>query len=167
MAATTGLCLVVHACARVDGGAVELSWKLRPASGALDDKFVDCASGKPGAGPITAIRLDWNVADREDFDVWPCRDNHGATSFELPEGTALLRVSPLCEGDQPADPRSYIAPAVEQRQVIAGDTVNLGAVELVVVVSDCHEPMQSCICGLRAVTGHGNEVARRLPHGPP
>src|ERR1041384_5592032 len=42
------LYLLVHGCDTVSGGAVELSWKLRPASSSLSDKFVDCDSGKPG-----------------------------------------------------------------------------------------------------------------------
>jgi hypothetical protein len=52
-----------------------------------------------------------------------------------------------------ADPASYIAPAAEQRRVIVGDTISLGAVEIVVVVTDCGDPddpfdppRQHCIC---------------------
>ena len=37
-----------------------------------------------------------------------------------------------------------IAPAPERRMVIAGDTVSLGAVELVLQVSSCNQ--QPCIC---------------------
>src|ERR1700759_4155702 len=36
------LCLAVHGCDSVHGGAVELSWKLRPASSGQLEKFVDC-----------------------------------------------------------------------------------------------------------------------------
>src|SRR5262245_1773039 len=59
MAFATLLWLVVHGCDTVDGGAVELSWKLRPASSSLPDKFVECESGKDGTGVITKIRLEW------------------------------------------------------------------------------------------------------------
>src|SRR5688572_17886964 len=54
----TALCISVHGCADVDGGAVELSWKLRPTSSSLEDKFVECSSGRTGTGAVTYIRLD-------------------------------------------------------------------------------------------------------------
>jgi hypothetical protein len=150
MALVTGLCLLVHGCEDVNGGAVELSWKLRPASSALDDKFVDCDPERPGTNRVVEMRLDWEV--REGTSVWTgareweCDDNHGVTGFEVPAGNALLTVTPLCAGGVPAVSASYIAPAAEQRRVIAGDTVSLGAVEIVVVVTVCDET-QPCICG--------------------
>lgn len=122
---------------------MELSWKLRPASSSLPDKFVDCESGFPDTGPVTRIRLDWQVRDRSGFESWRCDDNHGVTGFDLPEGEALLSVTPEC-ANGPADPATYIAPAPERRQVILGDTVSLGAVEVVVHVSYCGQ--QPCIC---------------------
>lgn len=144
MAIATALCLSVHGCDQVSGGAVELSWRLRPASSSDDDKFVDCDSGKDMTGPVKRIRLDWRVGDQEGFDSWLCSDSHGVTGFDLPApGEALLSVTPECE-DGPALPSSYTAPAAEQRSVILGDTVSLGAVELIVVVSYCET--QPCIC---------------------
>lgn len=122
---------------------MELSWKLRPASSSLDDKFVDCDSGKPGTSPVTGIRLDWKVGEQQGFAHWVCTDNHGTTGFDLPPGDALLSVTPECEHG-PAVAASYIAPAAEQRRVIVGDTVSLGAVEIVVVVTSCDD--QPCIC---------------------
>src|SRR4051794_6341000 len=56
--AATLWCLL-HGCDTVSGGAVELSWKLRPASSSLEDKFVDCNSGHDGTGPVARIRLHW------------------------------------------------------------------------------------------------------------
>jgi hypothetical protein len=141
--AVLALLTSVVACTNVDGGAAELSWKLRPASSALEDKFVDCKSGKVGTNPIAAIRLDWTVEQQADHEEWPCDDSHGVTGFVLPAGSALFSVSPVCEFG-PANQTSYIAPAVEQRTVISGDTVSLGAVELVVQVTDCG--VQECIC---------------------
>jgi hypothetical protein len=150
MTLATVLCLLVHGCEDVNGGAVELSWKLRPASSSLEDKFVDCYPGKLGTNPVTHIRLDWEVRDQASVvhtgsDAWLCSENHGVTGFDLPEGAALLRVTPLCEEGE-ANPASYIAPAAEQRRVIVGDTISLGAVEIVVVVTICDET-QPCICG--------------------
>jgi hypothetical protein len=153
------LCLPVHGCDSVNGGAVELSWKLRPASSALSEKFVDCASGQAGAMPVTQIRLHWSVpvgdTVAEGSESWRCQDNHGATGFELPEGTADLSVTPECGTENNATeaaPNTYIAPAAVQRRVTRGDTVSLGAVELVVSVSDCRDApdagvgAQPCIC---------------------
>jgi hypothetical protein len=149
MTLATVLCLLVHGCEDVNGGAVELSWKLRPASSSLEDKFVGCDPDRTGTNPVISMHLDWEVRDpagvRTGSDDWPCTDNHGATGFDLPPGDALLTVTPLC-AEGPADPASYIAPAAEQRRVIVGDTVSLGAVEIVVVVTVCTET-QPCICG--------------------
>jgi hypothetical protein len=153
------LCLPVHGCDSVNGGAVELSWKLRPASSALPEKFVDCASGQPGAQPVTRIRLGWRVpvgdTMQEGSESWPCQDNHGATRFELPQGTADLSVTPECGTSSSVTEAAldtYIAPAIVQRLVTPGDTVSLGAVELVVSVSNCRDApgagaaAQPCIC---------------------
>jgi hypothetical protein len=136
------LCLGVHGCANVEGGAVELSWKLRAATGS-DTTFLDCTVGLPGTGPVTHIRLDWEVDGVPAFRQWPCEDDHGVTGFELPEGRALLRVSPVCAGGAAA-PETYTAPAPQQRNVIAGNTVSLGGVELLLEVSSCDQ--QACIC---------------------
>src|SRR5438270_1443364 len=59
-------CLAVHGCANVDGGAVELSWKLRSASGATKD-FLQC-----GDVPVSAIRLDWEVGAATSSQSWSC-----------------------------------------------------------------------------------------------
>lgn len=136
------LALLLAGCIDVNGGAVELSWKLRPASSSLPDKFVDCESDLLIA-PVTRIRLDWEVGDRSGFESWRCSDNHGVTGFDLPVGQALLWVTPECAGEA-ADPATYTAPAPEARKVILGDTVSLGAVEIVVQVSYCGQ--QPCIC---------------------
>ncbi len=157
--AVATLCLLVHGCDNVQGGAVELSWKLRPASSSLQDKFVDCDSGRDGTGPVTAIRLHWRVDnDRTDpsgnptgnptgndgSESWSCSDNHGVTGFALAEGTASLWITPECM-DGTAAANTYIAPAIVQRSVIRGDTISLGAVELVVSVAYC--ATTPCICG--------------------
>jgi hypothetical protein len=54
-----------------------------------------------------------------------------------------LSVSPICAGG-PAAPDTYTAPAPVQRTVNVGDTVSLGAVELILQVSSCE--LQPCIC---------------------
>jgi hypothetical protein len=138
------LCLAVHAtgCTDVNGGAVELSWKLRAATGS-QVTFLDCNVNLAGTGRVTHIRLDWSVGGDPGFEQWPCEDDHGVTGFELPEGVALLRVSPVC-GTAAAALDTYTAPAPEQRNVIAGNTVSLGGVELLLEVSSCD--LHPCIC---------------------
>lgn len=136
------------------GGAVELSWKLRPTSSADPNKFVECRDQDPAQwGPVTRIRLHWQVGDVSCSHAWSCDSNHGTTGFEIPEGTAQLWVTPECGraqstpdclDDQPAALDTYIAPAKVQRDVIRGEIVSLGAVELVVSVFDCKN--QPCIC---------------------
>jgi hypothetical protein len=148
------LWLLVHGCDTVSGGAVELSWKLRPASSSLEDKFVDCASGKDFTGEVRNIVLHWRVNGEDGSKPWRCDFNHGVTGFDLAEGMAQLWVTPACvAGD--AAPDTYIAPAIVERKVIRGETVSLGAVELVVSVSECRGPdgmppqgvdLRPCIC---------------------
>jgi hypothetical protein len=133
------LCLPVHGCDLGSGGAVELSWALRPASSASADKFVNCQadSSDAGWGPVALIRLHWQVGATEGSHAWTCGANHGATGFELAEGTANLSLTPECSDGQAAASDTYIAPAIVQREVIRGETVSLGAVELVVSVTGC------------------------------
>ncbi|HET9620162.1 MAG TPA: hypothetical protein VFP84_02260 [Kofleriaceae bacterium] len=137
------------------GGAVELSWKLRPNSSDLNDKFVDCDPGgdDPDRGPVTWMRLAWEVTDEngvttKGHDRWPCNDNHGVTRFALEPGTASLTLTPLCGLDPPlaAAPGTYIAPAPVIRTVARGDTISLGAVELVIAVAPCAAGLPACIC---------------------
>jgi hypothetical protein len=145
------LCLMVHGCDTGHGGAVELSWSLRPVPGAGTTQFTGCHPDVKSEGwDIARIRLRWTLADGscpaqlcdQTFD---CDANHGATGFDVPAGIANLLVAPECsDGNLPA-PNTYIAPAIVQRNVIRGETVSLGAVELVVAISDCAS--RPCICG--------------------
>jgi hypothetical protein len=132
----------VHGCADVEGGAVELSWKLRAAAGATST-FLNCDSGLSGTGHVRKIRLDWEVDGEPGFREWRCEDGHGVTGFELPAGSALLSVLPIC-ATGPADPSTYTAPAPQLRTVIVGNTVSLGGIELLLEVSSCQ--LQRCIC---------------------
>ena len=144
------LCLAVHGCADVNGGAVELSWKLRAVTGS-ENTFLNCAIQLEPTRQrvqVARIQLDWEVQGDQGFEQgvrsWPCDDDHGVTRFELPEGFALLRVSPLCANGQVALASTFRAPAPEQRNVIVGNTISLGGVELLLEVSSCD--LQPCIC---------------------
>lgn len=149
--ALLALAVVASGCDAVTGGAAELSWKLRPASSSLPDKFVECDSGKEGAQPILEMRLVWEsqtTEGLEGFEQWPCSDSHGVTAFTLPAGPAHFAVVPVCEFGV-AEASSFIAPAPEDRLVIRGDTVSLGAIELIVHVTDCG--VHTCICNRRVI----------------
>ncbi len=76
----TILYLLVHAaCTDVTGGAVELSWRLRPASGtSTTQPFIDCTSGLPGTGPVTGVLLTWNVEGMRGSVTFDCNAGHGA-----------------------------------------------------------------------------------------
>jgi len=107
------MCLAVHGCTDVTGGAVELSWKLRAVTGS-DNTFLDCAIKLAPTGQavqVARIRLDWSVDDEEGSRSWPCDDDHGVTKFELPEGRALLHVSPICADNTVALASTFRAPA--------------------------------------------------------
>ncbi len=155
------LCLAVHACDLGSGGAVELSWSLRPASGAGSDKFVGCEardSQNALIRAITRVRLHWQVGSVTCSHAWSCDANHGATRFEVPPGMANLTLTlecgdptpelPDCADDQPAALDTYIAPAIVQRDAIRGEVVTLGAVELVVSNAAC--PCEPCTCPVDA-----------------
>lgn len=131
------LCLFVHGCTSVDGGAVELSWKLRSASGSLTD-FLECSN----VPTLEAIQLDWEVGSDAKTARWPCELGHAVTGFDLPQGQALLSVKPVCTTGNVAASGTFVAPAPELRQVIVGNTISLGAVELVLRVPPC----SPCIC---------------------
>lgn len=140
-----GAYLFVHtACTAGTGGAVELSWRLRPASSSLPDKFVDCvAPTDSDRGTVERIQLDWQVGEDSGTASWPCTNNQGVTGFDLPSGIASLTVTPMC-ANGPARPATYITPPPEQRDVVGGQTITLGAVELVLQVNSC--ATQPCIC---------------------
>lgn len=149
------VCLAVHGCTTANGGAVELSWKLRPASGATSNSdipsFLDCTILDnsnlpiPGTHPVDLVELVWQVGATTGHSDFQCSDNHGVTGFDLPPGVATLSIVPLCGPGMPALEGTFTAPAPEQRSVIAGNTISLGAVELIVQVTSC-SASTPCIC---------------------
>lgn len=137
------LCLAVHGCSTATGGAVELSWKLKAASSSPMD-FIDCPDPNAvGWAAPTQIQLNWQSGATAGSASWTCSLAHGVTGFELQPGEALLWVIPICENG-PANIETYTAPAKVQRTVIAGETIDLNAVEIIIQVTACdHQP---CIC---------------------
>ena len=153
LAIQAALYLGVHGCTAVSGGAVELSWKLRGASGS-DDSFIDCdANGAltndkgpiEGVGRVVDIQIAWDQNGSGGGNArFRCADGHGITGFTLPPGDVALTVSPICSNGNAADPSTYSAPAPVLRSVTAGNTVSLGAVEMVLQI-DCSLGGH-CIC---------------------
>jgi hypothetical protein len=140
------LCLGVHGCTDVTGGAVELSWKLRASTGS-EHTFLNCSIRLEPTNQlvdVAQIQLDWTHDGKTGSRSWACDDDHGVTGFELPAGQALLHVSPICRNGNIALASTFTAPAPEQRDVIVGNTVNLGGIELLLEVSSCD--LQDCIC---------------------
>ena len=144
---------LASACTDVKGGAVELSWTLRPQSGDDIDLFVMCDTGVVGANPVTGMRLDWSVGSAVGSQSWACTDYHGVTGFELPAGNAELVINPECGSGDIPPPAEYIAPPPQVRAVTVGNTVDLGAIEVFVEISNCDSgsgsgsgSSQPCIC---------------------
>jgi hypothetical protein len=134
------LYLGVHGCTDAAGGAVELSWALRSTQ---DREITDCAAGR-----ISALELSWASAAGVDAKAFPCDARHGTTAFELPPGPVTLAVQPACVFDtgprcltspkpcecvaRTADSATFEAPAPLVREVVAGQTVTLDAVVVVI-----------------------------------
>lgn len=132
----TVLCLGVHGCTQPTGGAVELSWALRST---LDRDISDCADGRIGR-----IRLWWETDSDRRWVAFPCEDNHGVTSFDLPTGEVALSITPECRTGLDAAASTYAAPPPLVRDVAIGQAVTLDALLLVVQIDDCGQ--QPCIC---------------------
>lgn len=125
------------ACTEVEGGAIELSWKLRAQSGDLPDSDA-CETAM-----VDEVRLWWQVDDRRSSRSWPCTDNHGATSFVVEPGLASIWITPECVSG-PANAASYDAPAPILRTIRVGEVTSLDAVLISVQVAGCGA--QPCIC---------------------
>lgn len=127
-------------CTDVSGGAVELSWLLRPSNG---DENACSEQSCCQDSRVTQIQLNWSVDGNVGFDAWPCEDNRAVTNFVLPPGEASLWVTPECSYG-PAASAAYEAPPPVVRTVVAGDVVSLNAVVVQVLVAGCQAP--DCIC---------------------
>ena len=138
----TTMYLPVHACTSVDGGAVDLSWRLRTLEG---HEISDGHHGCQDTG-IERMRLHWQIDEpggEMGSAAWACEDVRAITGFEVPAGNALLRIEPEC-ADAPADPASYEAPAPIAREITTGDVITLNAVVVSVQLSLCDQ--QPCVC---------------------
>jgi hypothetical protein len=124
--AATLLWMSVHACTDVNGGAIELSWKLRPSNGLPCGSESCCDESR-----VQQIALHWDVVDGAGATVsggesWSCSENRAVTRFEVPSGEATLWVVPVCGGGD-APPERFEAPAPLVRTVTDGAVMSLPA----------------------------------------
>lgn len=135
------LCLpLLTSCTDVTGGAVELSWLLRPSDGnenACSEQSC-CETSR-----VAQMRLLWDVGGTTGSAEWACADNRAVTGFVLPPGEAALWVEPQCAGG-PAAAATYEAPAPVVRTLVDGEVVSLNAVVVQVQIASCES--QACIC---------------------
>jgi hypothetical protein len=131
---------ILASCADVNGGAVELSWLLRPSNG---DESTCSDQSCCRTAEVAQIRLNWSVDGISGSDAWRCDDNRAVTRFEVPPGAATLWVVPECAGG-PASSEFYEAPPPVVRTLVAGEVVSLNAVVVQVQVADCGLP--ACVC---------------------
>jgi hypothetical protein len=131
---------ILSSCTNVSGGAVELSWLLRPSNG---DENACSEQSCCRTSRVADMRLMWDVGGTTGSESWPCEDNRAVTGFVLPPGEASLWVTLEC-ADVPAATNAYEAPAPVVRTIVDGEVVSLNAVVVQVDIADC-DP-QRCIC---------------------
>ncbi len=145
------------ACVEVDGGAVELSWRLRDFTGEKEPDNMctltrvgairicwlplDTDAGLPDAPQCTIERLDGGFKELyRDFD---CTAKRGVTRFEVPPGANAFFVQPVCaNGKAPTGPYQVPPPIV--RQVDSGAVVTLNQLLVIVTPTDCQG--EACTC---------------------
>jgi hypothetical protein len=130
----------IPSCTEVTGGAVELSWLLRPSNG---DENACSEQSCCATAHVVDMRLMWDVGGVMGSDFWPCEDNRAVTGFELPPGEATLWVVPEC-ATGPAEADAYEAPAPVVRTLVDGEVASLNAVVVQVQLANCDS--QACIC---------------------
>jgi hypothetical protein len=127
-------------CVSVDGGAIELSWALRT----TDGEVTNCFDAR-----VEGIRVSWSVevsATRTlSFHAsFRCDDDSGATSFDVPAGTASITVAPECADGNVAAIDTYEAPPPIVRRIREGEVATLDALLIAVRTSSCDT--RPCVC---------------------
>jgi hypothetical protein len=141
-------------CVEVEGGAVELSWRLRDVRGGDSD----CAlarvgtirvcwvpvTGDAGADQMTEctiVRTDAGFSEL--FREFDCTEKRGVTRFEVPAGPNALFVRPVCADGQ-APTGDFQVPPPIVRNVETGGVVTLNQLLIVVSADDCVG--EACTC---------------------
>lgn len=129
VALATLLSCPLHGCTDVSGGAIELSWHLENFDGSSRP---ECAPSNTAVAPIGFVKLWWQVdTGRSSLEI-QCSRFHGVTSFDVPEGQALVWVEPECLDGTPVKPSAFMAPAPIARTITVGDVVELHAVVIAI-----------------------------------
>jgi hypothetical protein len=119
------LALGASGCQPLDGGAVEVSWQFRSATGDV----LDCRSLGIQDVRLTATALDPAPGGpplREYY--FDCRLDVGQTDFSYPPGRYSLRIEPLCGRGVSALPdNNAVVPAPIERELFAGQLAQLNA----------------------------------------
>lgn len=130
-------------CFDVQGGAVELSWSLFDFEGdSIDCADADVAQVRLCWAPVAADGSVSTACLASQQDTFDCRDERGATSFELPEGRTAFWIVPVCADRGVADPGTFQVPAPIVREVEDGKLVTLSS--LAIVASDNTEMSPTC-----------------------
>jgi len=151
-AIAAGLLLAGAACVEVDGGAIELSWRLRNFEGSE----LSCTSANIGQVRVcwvplgdagsdveaecTTLRVDGGFV--EWFRDFECGLKRGVTRFEVPSGPNAIFVRPICT-DGTAPVGDYQVPPPIVRNVERGGVVTLNQL-LLVIENDCGAGRCAC-----------------------
>jgi hypothetical protein len=136
----SGAALALGGCVRVDGGAVELSWTVRPIDGMTDlDDWADCARGTDTLAEVAlCARACTIVSDGAcvgevtcPVHAWPCERRHGSTLFEIVAGRKELWIEVRCADGARAD---VLVPEPIVRDIADGEVTQLHAVLISVPV---------------------------------
>jgi hypothetical protein len=126
---------VAGSCVDINGGAIEVSWRLAAQGRAI----TDCTCSDPA---VASVRLDvvgmngtidgtMPCAGRAEC-VFPCQRQTGATSFDIPEthGDEVYSIRIVAVDKDGADLPEVQAPAPILRTVVRGQPTELEALEL-------------------------------------
>jgi hypothetical protein len=133
---TLGLAVTWGACVEVDGGAVEVSWKVfSPSGGECPEDGSRCETGRVGTVQIRAQRVDVPdggaaaVAYTRDF---PCQAATGSTRFDLPAGRYAVDLVPTPAGACTGGPCRFTTPPPLVKDVEYGKVAQMGLVLITV-----------------------------------
>jgi hypothetical protein len=133
---------LVHGCGELDGGAVEVSWRLVRSDTA--ETINDC-----GVARIDEIELWWEVAvegaDVRHADRFSCDGDRGVSRFDVPVGDVALWLRPACENDVEPAEGSFVTPPPIVRNITEGEVITLDTQLIEVRVTGCTD-LTPCIC---------------------
>jgi len=150
-------CLLLGACVKIDGGAVEISWVIRSDLGSA---ITDCGCAEPAIGKV---RLVLQGVDAVGNDIpgttpcagqaqcdFPCARQTGATAFDIPptQATETYAISlvPLGTDGRELTTAEVMRPAPILREVIRGQPTEVDAMQLVAMCAMACQMNSSGVC---------------------